>query len=251
MQAEKIKSACKDHNKECPMRGFYTSSFLWFFVLGILILQGCSHQTANIDAYLKLGYGSPEEAGIDSRSLQDVDKIIQEAIEQKHAPGAVLLIGKDNKIVYFKAYGNRRIKPRIDPMTKDTIFDLASCSKILGTSTMTMLLLQQGKITLDTKVADILPQFAQKDKGDVTVWNLLTHTSGLPPYCNWKDAEEQRGDKTTADAMIDYISSMEKRYPTGEYYLYSCLNFQTLARVMKKWQGKTCMIFSNLMSGIP
>ena len=209
----------------------------------ILSLLGCSSSKMESMGYLSLEEGTLDQVGIDSTILSRMDEIIKEAIDKKDAPGAVLLIGKDNKIVYGKAYGNRRVQPFQDPMTRDTIFDLASCSKVLGTSAMTMLLLQDGKIKLQTRVADILPQFADKDKGDVTVWNLLTHTSGLPPYCDWKEADKVRGDKSTDQALIDYISSLGKRYPTGEMYLYSCLNFLTLARINETVAGESMHSF--------
>jgi len=212
-------------------------------LLGCLFLNGCATRQAPVSAFLPLGQGTPEEVGINAQSLSNVDDIIQEAIRKGDAPGGVLIVGKDNKIVYYKAYGNRRVKPNIEPMTKDTIFDLASCSKVLGTSTMAMLLIQDGKLSLDTPVADILPQFARNGKGDVKVWNLMTHTSGLKPYCDWKKAEEKRGGKPTSDALIDYISSLEKSYPTGQFYWYSCLNFLTLARVNETVAGESMHSF--------
>ncbi len=219
-----------------------------WFMAAIFILSSCSQilppsSEYPDSGYLPLGEGTLANAGIDADKLHNIDLIINEAIEKGDAPGAVLFVGKDDKIVYHKAYGNRRVKPYIEPMTEDTIFDLASCSKVLGTSAMTMLLIQNGKLTLDTKVADVLPQFAKEGKGDVTVWNLLTHTSGLPPYCNWKEADKRRGDKSTTDALIDYICSLKKRYPTGEFYWYSCLNFLTLARVNETVASESMQTF--------
>jgi len=212
-------------------------------VLGISILGGCALFQPREYGTMPLGKGSLKEVGINPEIFKQSEAIIQEAVDKKATPGAVLLVGKDNKIVYERAFANRRLRPFIEPMTSDTIFDLASCSKILGTSAMTMLLIQDGKLKLETKVADILPQFAQNEKGDVTVWNLLTHTSGLPPYCDWKEAEKIRGDKTQDDALIDYIASLKKRYTTGEFYLYSCLNFLTLARVNETVAGESMHSF--------
>ena len=229
--------------KEVPMRYHRIPPFCIPLALLILSLSGCISNRGVTMGYLSLEEGTLEQVGIDSASLSQMDELIQEALDKKDAPGAVLLIGKDNKIVDFKAYGNRRVEPFREAMTKNTIFDLASCSKVLGTSAMTMLLLQDGKISLETKVAEILPQFADKEKGDVTVWNLLTHTSGLPPYCDWKEADKLRGDKTTDQALIDYISSLGKRYPTGQMYLYSCLNFLTLARVNETVAGESMHSF--------
>ena len=208
-----------------------------------LLLDGCTTISSKPVGIEPLKTGTLQEAGFDPGIFKSVDTILQEAIVKNVTPGAVLLVGKDNMIVYEKAYGNRRLRPHIEPMTADTIFDLASCSKVLGTSTMAMLLIQDGKLQLDTKVADVLPQFAQNEKGNVTVWNLLTHTSGLPAYCDWKEAEKLRGNKTPDDALIDYIASLKKKYPTGEYYIYSCLNFLTLARVNETIAGESMHSF--------
>lgn len=218
---------------------------LWvlIFVSSGLFINGCAFISSKPVGATTLQIGSLDQAGFDTEIFKSVDKIIQEAVDKNDTPGAVLIVGKDNMIVYEKAYGNRRLRPHIEPMTADTIFDLASCSKVLGTSTMAMLLIQDGKLQLEAKVSDILPQFAQNEKGDVTVWNLLTHTTGLPAYCDWKEAEKLRGNKTQDDALIDYIASLKKRYPTGEYYLYSCLNFLTLARVNETIAGESMHSF--------
>jgi len=212
-------------------------------VLGVSILCGCALFQVRESGTMPLGKGTLKEVGINPEIFKQSEAIVQEAVDKNATPGAVLLVGKDNKVVYEKAFANRRLRPFIEPMTTDTIFDLASCSKVLGTSAMTMLLIQDGKLKLETKVADILPQFAQNEKGDVTVFNLLTHTSGLAPYCDWKEAEEIRGNKTQDEALIDYISSLKKRYTTGDFYLYSCLNFLTLARVNETVAGESMQSF--------
>ncbi len=213
--------------------------------LAALIVPGCSARNASVPftAYLTLQKGVPDEVGIDSGRLADIDAIIAEAISKGDAPGAVVIIGKDNKIIWEKAYGNRRIRPFAEPMTPDTIFDLASCSKVLGTSAMAMLLIQDGKLRLEDKVSKYIPEFAANGKDDVTVWNLMTHTSGLAAYCSWQEADKLRGDKSTSDALIHYIASLKKTYPTGDFYLYSCLNYLTLARVNETVAGESMHSF--------
>lgn len=183
------------------------------------------------------------DSGISREVLLQAEDVIQQAVNERVTPGAVLIAGNDNRIIYREAFAKRRVIPFSEPMTVDTIFDIASCSKVLGTSAMTMLLIQDGRIKLDTKVADILPGFSENEKGDVTVWNLLTHTSGLPSYCDWKAAERLRGEKTQDEALIDYIASMKKIYTTGEYYLYSCLNFLILGRVNEIIAGESMHSF--------
>ncbi len=181
----------------------------------------------------------PEQVGISPVTIRDMERRIDEAITNNATPGAVLVVAKDSRIIEEKAFGNRRTDPQNDPMTLDTIFDLASVSKIVGTATTSMLLIEDGRLHLDDRVADIIPEFAANDKGDVKVRDLITHRSGLKAYDSWKEAEKIRGDLTQADALIKKIAGLPKLYPTGEYTVYSCLNFLTLARVNETVAGES------------
>src|ERR1051326_2585717 len=101
-------------------------------------------------------------------------------------PGALVVVGHDGQVVYQKAYGHRALVPRAEPMTADTIFDCASLTKVVATTTSMMKLLELGKYRLNDKVTDYLPEF-QGGKSDVTIRNLFTHFSGLQPDVHLKD----------------------------------------------------------------
>jgi len=109
-----------------------------------------------------------------------IDRAVDEAIAQGKLPGAVVAIGHDGKIVYQKAYGRRATTPAMEAMTEDTIFDLASLTKVVATTTALMQLFEQGKFRLNDKVTDYIPEF-QGGKSDITLRNLFTHFSGLKP----------------------------------------------------------------------
>src|SRR5579862_7589376 len=113
--------------------------------------------------------------------LNVIDPIVEEAIRDKQIPGAVVLVGHDGEIVYRKAFGSRAIEPRREPMTVDTIFDLASLTKVIVTTTAVMQLVEQGKVKPNDPVAKYLAEFAQNGKEDITVRQLLVHYSGLAP----------------------------------------------------------------------
>ena len=113
--------------------------------------------------------------------LAAVDGVIEQAIHDGNIPGAVLLVGHNRQVIYRKAYGNRALEPRREPMTLETIFDLASLTKVIATTTAVMKLVEQGKIRLNDPVAKYLPEFGQNGKEDITVRQLLTHYSGLAP----------------------------------------------------------------------
>ena len=95
-------------------------------------------------------------------------------------PGAVLLVWHNGQVIYRKAFGNRSVEPRRETMTLDTIFDLASLTKVVATTSAAMKVFEDGKLRLSDKVTDYLPEF-QGGKSDITIRNLATHFSGLKP----------------------------------------------------------------------
>ena len=117
---------------------------------------------------------------LDSR-LAVLDPIINDAIAQQLIPGAVVVIGHDGQVVYRKAYGSRAIDPRREAMTLDTVFDCASLTKVVATTTAIMQLWEQGKFRMNDPVAKYLPEFGQNGKQDITIRQLLVHYSGLAP----------------------------------------------------------------------
>ena len=110
------------------------------------------------------------QTSLDSRLIV-LDSIIKEAIAQKQVPGAVLVVGHDGQVVYRKAYGSRAFEPRREAMTLDTVFDCASLTKVLATTTAIMQLWEQGKLRMNDPVAKYLPEFGQ---------NCLLYTSPSP-----------------------------------------------------------------------
>ena len=97
-----------------------------------------------------------------------VDAVIEDAIRAGNVPGAVLIVGHNGAVVYRKAYGNRALVPRREPMTIDTIFDVASLTKVVATSTAVMQLFERGEVKINDPVARYLPEFAQNGKQDIT-----------------------------------------------------------------------------------
>ena len=131
---------------------------------------------------------APEQAGLDSRKLMYADEAIETAIAGKEIPGAVLAVVRNGKMAYLKAYGNKRIYPDTEPMTVNTVFDMASCSKSISTAVCTMILAERGKIRLLDPVNRYIPGFKDwesedgKNKKVIRIADLLTHSSG-PALC--------------------------------------------------------------------
>ena len=164
--------------------------------------------------------------------ISAVDEVIQKAIADRNIPGAVLIVGHDGAVIYRKAYGERSLDPRHEPMMLDTIFDLASLTKVIATTTAVMQLVEQGKVRLNDPVAKYLPEFAQNGKEDITIRQLLTHYSGLEPDLDLKTPWEG---KDTAFKMAFAETPAE---PPGSHFTYSDINFITLGALVERVSGE-------------
>src|SRR5579864_2532589 len=109
-----------------------------------------------------------------------LDDVVDQAVRDGLIPGAVLIVGHDGKILHRKAYGSRALVPEREAMTIDTIFDLASLTKVIATTSGAMKIFEDGKLRLAEKVTDYLPEF-QGGKSDITIRDLMTHFSGFKP----------------------------------------------------------------------
>jgi uncharacterized protein YbbC (DUF1343 family)/CubicO group peptidase (beta-lactamase class C family) len=165
--------------------------------------------------------------------LSAVDAVINQSIQEGTIPGAVLLIGHNGRVVYRKAYGERSIEPRREPMTLDTIFDLASLTKVIATTPAMMQLIERGKVRLNDPVAKYLPEFAQNGKEDITVRQLFTHYSGLQPDLDLKTSWEG---KPTA---YNIAFAETPQDPPGSKFSYSDINFITLGALIERVSGET------------
>ena len=165
--------------------------------------------------------------------LAVLDPIIEQAIHDGNIPGAILLVGHDGHVIHRKAYGARALEPRREAMTLDTIFDLASLTKVIATTTALMQLVERGKVRLNDPVAKYLPEFAQNGKEDITVRQLLTHYSGLEPDLDLKTPWQG---KETAFRMAFAETPQE---PAGSGFTYSDINFITLGALVERVSGET------------
>jgi uncharacterized protein YbbC (DUF1343 family)/CubicO group peptidase (beta-lactamase class C family) len=166
-------------------------------------------------------------------ALPAVDAVIEQAIQEKQIPGAVLVIGHDGAVIYRKAYGERALEPRREAMTLDTVFDLASLTKVIATTTAVMQLVEQGKVRLSDPVAKYLPEFGQNGKDDITVRQLLVHMSGLEKDLDLKAAWEG---KDTGYGMA--FGDPPEDAP-GSKFTYSDVNFIVLGALVERVTGET------------
>ncbi|WP_026692365.1 serine hydrolase domain-containing protein [Peribacillus kribbensis] len=183
--------------------------------------------------------GSPRSAGMVEKPLNDLDGILNKAISEKVMPGAVALVARAGHIVKQDAYGyaaqyqDDSLTPMDQPvkMKEDTIFDLASISKIF-TSTAIMMLYEKGRINLDAPVADYIPEFAQSGKSQVTIRQLLTHTSGFTAWIPLYTMGASREDR------LQLVFKQPLLNKPGTVYTYSDLNMITLGAIVERLSGK-------------
>ncbi len=169
---------------------------------------------------------------------QTVDRIVDEAVQTKLIPGAVLVIGHDGQVVYRKAYGSRAILPQREPMTLDTIFDAASLTKVVATTPSVMKLFEEGKLRLDDPVTKYLPEF-QGGKSDITIRLLMTHFSGMPPDIplvpRWSGYE----------TGIQLALHAKPIAPPGAKFIYSDINFELMGEIVRRLSGMTLPQFAH------
>jgi uncharacterized protein YbbC (DUF1343 family)/CubicO group peptidase (beta-lactamase class C family) len=183
-----------------------------------------------IPLLLALAAAAPAAAGMSADRLGHIDEVVEESIRNKECPGAVVLVGRHGKIVFRKAYGNRAVVPSVEPMTLDTVFDLASLTKVVATTTSVMTLVESGKIRLQDRVAKFIPEFVSGGgaRDQVTIEELLTHRAGL----------------AADDPMALYIGTaqeiFERKYKQplaaapGSRFLYSDAGFEVLGELVRR-----------------
>ncbi len=165
-------------------------------------------------------------------ALAQIGPAVQEEIDAGRVPGAVVIVGERRRIVYRHAFGDRALKPDRVPMTADTIFDLASLTKVLATTTAVMQLVEAGRLKLDDPVSKYWPAFAENHKDRITVEELLTHTSGLRPDLDMRAAWSGNA---AAQARIEAEQPVSA---PGTRFLYSDINFIVLGELVRRISGE-------------
>jgi SSS family transporter len=204
--------------------------------------------------FLLTMHGESQEAAASTAQgrydFSSITALVDQAISAKKLPGAVVLVNHDGKTVFEQAYGVRKYAGELsgpagdkaEPMTVDTIFDMASLTKCLATATAVMQLVEKGKVDVDAPVVKYLPEFGANGKDKVTVRELLTHYSGLPPDVDLKDAwglagpDKAEGIRRAMSARLDSVP--------GTKFVYSDINFITLGAIVEKVSGETLDVYA-------
>src|ERR1051325_1566331 len=173
----------------------------------------------------------PATQGISAERLARMDAVVNASIEKKELPGAVVLIARHGKTVWRKAYGARAVEPQREAMTLDTIFDLASLTKVVATTTSIMMLVEEGKIRLGDPVTQFIPEMKGEGRDAITIEQLMTHVSGFAPDFDLRD--RWRGYE---EAMKRLYREPLRSQP-GTRFVYSDINYIALGEVVHRVSG--------------
>ncbi|MGI8470279.1 MAG: exo-beta-N-acetylmuramidase NamZ domain-containing protein, partial [Pyrinomonadaceae bacterium] len=214
-------------NSKCRSNG-------WLLDVGFrTLLVFCTlHFALCIASAQGLPVAAPQTVGMSAEKLNQIDALVEKDIADKKLPGAVVLVGHKGKIVFRRAYGNRALVPAVEKMTTDTIFDLASLTKVVATTTSVMILVERGQIRLNDTIGKFIPEIQDENVKKVTIQQLMTHTSGFPPDF---DLREQW---TGHEGMLQVLYKEKLRQPAGTRFVYSDINFITLGEIVQRISGK-------------
>ena len=176
---------------------------------------------------------APAAVGMSAERLARMDQVIQASIEKKELPGAVVLVARHGRIAWRKSYGSRAVEPQREAMTIDTIFDLASLTKIVATATSIMILVEQGKVRLSDPVIQFIPEMKGGGRDAITIEQLLTHTAGFAPDFDLR--ERWSG----YDEAIKRLYREPLRNQPGARFVYSDINYIALGEVVHRMSGQT------------
>ena len=181
--------------------------------------------------FAQLPQTKPELVSTSSSQLALMDAVIEEGINQHKLPGAVVVVGRKGKVVWKKAYGAKTLEPAREPMSVDTIFDLASLTKVVATATSVMILIERGKVRLSDSVSVYIPELKGEGRDRITIEQLLTHRSGYAPDFDLRDQW------VGYDEAIKRLIKEPLRSPAGTRFVYSDINFIALGEVVRRVSG--------------
>lgn len=173
----------------------------------------------------------------DAEKLAPIGQIVEAQIQAGNLPGAVVLVGHQDKVVYQRAFGLRRLQPA-QPMTLDTIFDLASLTKPVVTTTAILQLVEQERLQLDAPVARYWREFGANGKSAITLRQLLTHTSGLPAGLPLNKSWRGR------NAAYELILHLKPQIAPGTGLIYSDVNFIVLGELVRRVSGQSLDLYA-------
>ncbi|MDQ2920102.1 MAG: DUF1343 domain-containing protein, partial [Acidobacteriota bacterium] len=176
---------------------------------------------------------NPASVAVSSQKLAAIDAEVEREIQLRHLPGAVVLVARKGSVVKRSVYGSRAAEPSREAMTADTIFDLASLTKVVATATSIMILIERGKVRLSDPLSNYIPEIKGEGRERVTIELLLTHRAGYAPDFDLKERW------TGYDEAIKRLIREPLRNPPGARFVYSDIGYIALGEVIHRASGLT------------
>src|SRR5688572_31843818 len=181
----------------------------------------------------QLPHAKPESVSVSASHLAAMDSVITDEISKGRLPGAVVTVGRKGRLVWQKVYGSRAVEPSREPMTTDTIFDLASLTKVVATATSIMILVERGKVRLSDPLSNYIPEIKGEGRERITIELLLTHRAGYAPDFDLKERW------TGYDEAIKRLITEPLRNQPGARFVYSDIGYIALGEVVHRASGMT------------
>ncbi len=167
--------------------------------------------------------------------LAGTRELVEQFVEDRHTPGAVMLVGCQGRAYGPYPMGYTSFFPNAQPVTQNVIYDLASLTKVVATTTAALLLMEAGALSLKSTVGSFFKQ-APPDKAEITVEQLLIHAAGIPQTEFFREL-------SSPDDVVDHILHTDLVFLPGTQVLYSCLNFILLGKILEKCASETLDVF--------
>lgn len=196
--------------------------------IALLILVVCS---LPVSSFAQFPLANPATVSVSASQLARMDDVINKDIAERRLPGAVVLVARNGRVVSRKAYGSRAVEPAREPMTTDTIFDVASLTKVVATATSIMILVQRGKVRLSDSLSNYIPEIKGDGRERITIELLLTHRSGYAPDFDLKERW------TGYDEAVKRLIKEQLRNAPGARFVYSDIGYIALGEVVHRVSG--------------
>lgn len=174
----------------------------------------------------------------------EIIEVLRRGIENRVFPGAVALVAREGKVLFFEDVGYRSLVPDRAPMTRDTIFDLASLTKVFATVPTVMKLMDQGRVALDDSLSKLILSANFGEKKDLSLRLLLTHSAGLIDWKPFYEKLREQPLKERKRLLREWIIGEPFAYEPGKGSLYSDLGFMLLEWVIEEKTGETLPEFA-------
>lgn len=197
----------------------------------LLLAQALPIPARTIKPGSRLPNAQPSRAGLSAQRLSEIDAVVEKGIAERRLPGAVVLVARNGSVVKRNAYGARATEPSREAMTTDTMFDLASLTKVVATATSIMILIERGKVRLSDPLSTYIPEIKGEGRDRITIELLLTHRAGYAPDFDLKERW------TGYDEAIKRLIREPLRNSPGARFVYSDIGYIALGEVVHRVSG--------------